>query len=277
MRQLTFTERLLLVARSVLLSPLSIALWVTGGVLSLFGWWWALLLAASAEGLLIGKALYDEEHLRRIFVKRYEREDRHTESRIEEHLEKMDFETRQRIRYILQIRKEIAREARAADVESYARADLERIASQLNPLVEQAVRLGARKQQLVRYLQNVDNRSLKSLANSLRQKIDACADPVEREQLEQAFRARENEAQTYAAINQASRRIDSQLENVEATFASWKAKVIRIKTADVNSAASVSEGLYAELSDLSRQIDILDSSVNEALQAERLTLGQQTG
>ncbi len=277
MRDLTTSERLLLVAKSVFTSPLSLLAWAVGGALFLVGWWWALLLAGGVQGALLLRALYDEEHLRRIFVQRHERDDRQAEGRIEEQLERLDFETRQRIRYILQLRKEMAKEARAQDVESYARKDLERVASQLSPLVEQAVRLASRKQQLNKYLQNVDERSLKSYCNSLRQKIEACSDPVEREQLEQALRSREAEAQTYSSINQASRRIDSQLENVEATFASWKAKIIRIKTADVASAASVSEGLYSELDDLSRQIDVLDSSVNEALQSERLTLGQQAG
>ena len=276
MRELSTTQRLLLVAKSVLTSPVSLALWALGGALCLFGQWWGLLPAAIVSGGLIARALSDDDHLRRIFSQRYEREDRESEKRLEEYLERMDFETRQRIRYILQIRKEMAREARSPDVESYARKDLDRIASQLNPLVEQAVKLGERKQQLLKYLQNVDERSLKRYTSGLQQKIEACADPVEREQLQQALRAREAEAASYSAINQAARRIDSQLENVEATFASWKAKIIRIKTADVASAASVSESLFTELTDLSRQIDVLDSSVNEALQAEQLTLGQQT-
>ena len=43
----------------------------------------------------------------------------------------------------------------------------------------------------------------------------------------------------------------------------------------MSSAASVSEGLYNELDDLSRQIDVLDTSVSEALDSEQLTLGQQ--
>ena len=275
MSDISTSERLLLVARNVLTSPFSLALWAVAGVLCVFGHWWALALALLINGGLLAKALADENYLRRVFARRHERLDQDAEKRFEEQLERMDFETRQRIRYILQLRKEMAREARAPEVETYARKDLERIASQLSPLVEQAVRLGTRKQQLLKYMQNVDERSLKSYVNNLRQKIEACADPVEREQLEQALRAREAESQTYAAINQTARRIDSQLENVEATFASWKAKILRIKTADVASAASVSESLYSELNDLSRQIDVLDTSVNEALQSESLTLGQQ--
>ena len=121
----------------------------------------------------------------------------------------------------------------------------------------------------------MDERGLKGYANNLRQKIESTDDAVAREQYEQALKAREAELKTYATIGKAANRIDSQLENVEATFASWKAKVILIKTADVSSAASVSEGLYNELDDLSRQIDVLDTSVSEALDSEQLTLGQQ--
>ena len=141
MRELSTTQRLLLVAKSVLTSPVSLALWALGGAHCLFGQWWGLLPAAIVSGGLIARALSDDDHLRRIFSQRYEREDRESEKRLEEYLERMDFETRQRIRYILQIRKEMAREARSPDVESYARKDLDRIASQLNPLVEQAVKL----------------------------------------------------------------------------------------------------------------------------------------
>jgi hypothetical protein len=188
----------------------------------------------------------------------------------------MDFETRQRVRYVVQLQKELAREARGDDVESYARQDLERMASQLQPLVQRAIRIAGRKQQLSKYLHNVDERALQSYCANLKQRIESTSDPVAKGQYEQALRAREAELQTYRSIAQASARIDSQLENVEATFASWKAKVIRIKTADVASAASVSEGLYQELGDLTRDIDLLDTSVSEALSSdEEIALRQQ--
>src|SRR5262249_18783670 len=106
--------------------------------------------------------------------------------------------------------------------------------------------------------------------------IEATTDPVTKSQYEQALKAREAELQTYQAISQATGRIDSQLENVEATFASWKAKVIRIKTADVASAASVSQGLYQELGALSSEIDLLDNSVKEALSKEEPATLQQS-
>lgn len=266
MRDPSTLEKLWYVIKDVSKSPFSLAIWAVGGVVSYYGQsWLPLFFAAVGQLGLLYNRLHDEEYLRRLFAAREEREANLTEQQIEAQLEKMDFETRQRIRYILQLHKEIAREARADDVQNYARRDLERVASQLTPLVQRAVRMATRKQQLAKYLNNVDERALVNYCNNLRQRIENTTDPVTRAQYEQALKAREAAQETYRAIGQASARIDSQLENVEATLESWKAKVIRIKTADVASAASVSEGLYREIESLSSDIDLLDNSVSEAL------------
>jgi hypothetical protein len=277
MHDLSVWEKFRYVARRVLLSPASIALWVIALIVAwlMRGSAIPLGIALLAQIALLYSRLHDEAFLRRLFSERYQREEALTEQQIEALLERMDFETRQRIRYILQLQKEIAREARADDVEGFVQKDLERISAQLLPLVQRAVQVATRKQQLTRYLNHVDERALKSLCANLQQKIQATADPVTKSQYEQALRRREAELQTYQAISQASRRIDSQLENVEATFASWKAKMIRIKTVDVASATAVSQGFYQELESLNSEIDLLDTSVSEALATEEeLTLRQ---
>lgn len=266
MREFSTGEKFWYVVRNTLLSPFSWAIWAVGGVASYgLSSFIPLIFAVVAQVGFIYNNLQNEEYLRKLFTARQEREETMTDQQVEAMLEQMDFEARQRIRYILQLQKEIAREARADDVESYTKKDMDRVASSLAPLVQRAVRLALRKQQLAKYLQNVDERALKNYCNSLEQRIAKTDDPVAKAQYEQALRARQTELQTYQAITQASGRIDSQLENVEATFASWKAKVIRIKTADVASAASASEGLYNELEALSSNIDILDKSVAQAL------------
>lgn len=266
---LSTSDRLGIVIRDVLKSPFSLAIWAVGGVVSYWlGIWWILLAAGAAQAGLVFSRLNNEAYLRRLFMQRQERDESLSEQQIEGVLEQMDFETRQRIRYIVQLQKEISREARGEDVETYTRKDLDRIAGSLAPLVQRAVRIAIRKQQLTKYLLNVDERALKNYINNLKQRIDKTEDPVARTQYEQALRARDTELQTYQAITQAAGRIDSQLENVEATFASWKAKVIRIKTADVSSAAAVSQGLYQELEGLSTDIDILDKSVSQALASD---------
>jgi len=281
---LTSSQKLWYVTKKVLASPVSIALWAVGGVISFYlakqGWVGpplALPLVAAAAGQfgLLYTRLHDEDYLRRLFQNRQQKEENLTEAQVESLLEQMDFETRQRIRYILQLQKEVAREARGNDVASYARSDLERVAAQLAPLVQRAVRIAIRKQQLAKYLHNVDEKALTTYCSNLRQKIASTTDPVTKSQYEQALKSREAELQTYQAITQAADRIDSQLENVEATFASWKAKVIRIKTADVASAASVSEGLHQELDQLTSEIDLLDTSVSEALAGEDQAVVQQ--
>ncbi len=285
MHDLTASQKLWYVTKKVLASPVSLALWAVGGVISYYlvtrgghlnvVTLSPVFLAAAVQIGLLYTKLHDEEYLRRLFQNRQQKEENLSEAQVESLLEQMDFETRQRIRYILQLQKEVAREARGNDVASFARGDLERVAAQLAPLVQRAVRIAIRKQQLSKYLHNIDEKALTTYCSNLRQKIASTTDSVTKSQYEQALKSREAELQTYQAITQAADRIDSQLENVEATFASWKAKVIRIKTADVASAASVSEGLHQELDDLTSEIDLLDTSVSEALAGDDQAVIQQ--
>ncbi|MEP6754825.1 MAG: hypothetical protein ABJA67_04945 [Chthonomonadales bacterium] len=266
-------QRFGVVVKDVLRKPLTLAIWIGGGVSAFyFQSPIPIVFAGVAQVGYIFSCLNNETYLRKLFRAKQEKEDHLDEHEIEAMLERMDFETRQRLRYILQLYKEMNKEARADDVEAYAEQELDRIAGKLAPLIKQALRLGERKQKLAKYLQNVDQRALKSYVKSVTTKIEQTADQVQKEQYQKALVARESELQTYQSIEQASERIDSQLENLEATFASWKAKVIRIKTADMTSAASVSAGLYQELDTLSSEIDMLDNSVTEALSADSATV-----
>ncbi len=270
MGDLSAGQRFLYVARRVFTSPLALLTWLAAIAVSATLGWSSIPFAAAIviQGALLFWRLNDSDYLHRLFADREAREQTLADTDIEASLEKMDFETRQRIRYVVQLQKDITREARATDVEPYARAELDRIASKLPALVQQAIRMASRKQHLAKYLQHVDERALRAYAENLRSRIEATTDPVSKAQYEQALRAREAELGTYQAIAQASGRIDSQLENVEATFASWKAKVIRLKTVDIGNVASFSEGLVHELDSLGREIELLDSSVMEALGPE---------
>ncbi|GEM_PF-1739587 len=277
MRELSTGQRFLYVARRVFTSPASIGVWIAAvAVSSVLHWSWIPIAAAlGVQAFLLNRRLNDEDYLRRVLADREESEQELSESRIEDCLAAMDFETRQRIRYVIQLQREIAREARGEDVQPYARAELDRIAGRLPSLVQQAIRIASRKQQLAKYLHHVDERALQAYADNLRQRVEATQDPVARRQYEQALKARETELGTYQAIAQASGRIDSQLENVEATFASWKAKVIRLKTVDIGNVATFSEGLVSELDTLGSQIETLDTSVTEALAPEQtVSVGQ---
>lgn len=272
MEQLTTSQKLRYVAGRVLRSPASVVIWVVGlmatGFLSgSFAFTPALPLGLTlaAQAALVYARLQDERYLRGIFEERARKEYELSDQQVEELLDQMDFETRQKMRYVLQLQREIMQEARASDVESYAQGQLERIASKIPALVRQAIRIATRKQQLARYLNRVDARAIGNYCTALRARIAGTTDNVTRKQLESALEAREAEARTYEGIVQAAERIDGQLENVEATFASWKAKVIRLKTVDVGSVSSVGDTLYGELESLGNDIDVLDTSVSEAL------------
>ncbi|MCL5284075.1 MAG: hypothetical protein M1330_05155 [Armatimonadetes bacterium] len=193
-----------------------------------------------------------------------------TDAQVEASLENMDFETRQRIRYIIQLEREVISECTAKDVADYASSDLTTLAGQLSPLLTRAIQLAQKRKQLQRYLDNVDDHALLSYCHSLEDRIAKATDPVARSQLDQALKARQQEMETYQSIAQAVGRIDGQLENIEATMASWKAKIIRIKTAELASSTSVGQDLHQELSNLSSEVDMLDRSVREALEEETL-------
>jgi hypothetical protein len=276
-RDSSTSEKLWYVVKNVLRSPLSLSLWAAAGVVS-FILGWSLIpfgLAGIGQIALLLSRLRDDNYLRKLFIQRLEQQEAETDRLIENVMGTLDFESRQRIRYIMQLQKEIVREARAEDVQSYIRTDLDRISSQLAPLVLRAVQMASKKQHLLRYLFNVDERALRNYCNTLKQRIQATQDEVTRSQYEQALKMRQMELEAYSAIAQAVSRIDSQIENIEATFASWKAKMIRIKTADIASAATVSQGLFQELELLTSDIDLLDNSVTEALAVENETLMRQ--
>lgn len=269
MSSLSTAQKLAKVVGAVLKSPLSILVWLIGIGVSI-GLKSPLPLAAAAvmQPVLVWRTLQSEEALRKIFTVEDPKQEDISDQELETLLDRMDFETRQRIRYIVQLHREVLRETRSADGSDIAKEDLQRIAKQLGPLVRRAVALAQRKQELAKYLLGMDVKSLEAYVTNLQKKIAETTDPVTRQQYEQAMKARQAELGTYDSIRQAGLRIDSQLENVEATFASWKARVVRLKTAGISGDAALREGLMHELEGLNADIEVLDSSVMEALNAE---------
>ena len=288
MLELSQSERLKLVLRNILISPLSLAIIAAGGAGAVLlrntglpltvGVGIAAFAVIICELILVYRRLNNEQFLAHIMTGRKQaKEQVLSEEKVEELLSTMDFETRQQLRYILQLKKELEQDATSKDVADYARAPLDQIAENLNPLMQRALQLGKSKQGLTRYLNKVDERSMESYCTALKKRIAGESDAPTREQLEQALAAREAELVTYRSIEQAHGRIDGQIENLEATLASWKARVIRIKTVDEAGAAAMSEGLSSELESLTGEIDLLDRSVTEALggDAEKVNLHQQ--
>jgi hypothetical protein len=261
------SDRLLLVLKKSLLSLPSVGLLAISCLASwlMHAWWLGLFLAILEETAWVFYRLNDQRFLDTLFSAPNGVQEELTDRQAEEILEEMDFDTRQRLRYLFQLQRELSAEISGKDVPSYARQDLNRIAAQLPGLMDRAVQIGKRRKSLLKYTGDTDERSLQRYCDGLRQKIGAEKDSVTREQYEQALKARETELQTWRGITQAINRIDGQYENLEATLASWKAKVIRIKTADEAGASTVSEGLNMELENLNSSIDMLDASVQEVL------------
>src|SRR5688500_9090926 len=115
MGDLSTSERFLYVLKQVIRSPASLAVWLAAGAATVLGYniWSAFPLVAAivVQAMLVFRTLHNEEQLQRICSARRDREENLTEQQVETILERMDFETRQRMRYILQLQKEMAQEA----------------------------------------------------------------------------------------------------------------------------------------------------------------------
>ncbi len=266
MRDSSPSRKLRFVCSRILRAPESWGVWIAAATASAtLVSWWPLAAGMLAQAGVFAWRFRDDRFLHRAIAEWTEQEEARTEEQIRELYAGMDYDSRQRVQYALKMRQEIAREARADDVPSYARQDLERLADELLPLVSRVAQVARRNKQLSGYLGQVDERELVRYCEGLRKRIAATADPVARTQYEEALRSREAELTTYRAIAQASARIASQLENVEAALAAWRAKVLRVKALDDTSPSSIGTDLQSEVARLSGDIDLVDRSVSEAL------------
>lgn len=269
--------KLRFVCLKILRGPESWGIWVAAGLAAgLLASGWPLAVALAGQAAVFLWRLRDDRFLRTALGEWTERQEARAEEGIRALLDEMDAETRQRVQVALKIRQEIAREARADDVPSYARADLQNLAHALLPLVDRVARIARRLRQLQAHLSQVDERELVRYCESLRRRIEATTDPVTRAQYEEALHSREAELQTYRSIAQASARIASQLENLEAALASWRAKVVRVKVLDDAASVDLGAGLQSEVARLSGDIDLVDRSVSEALALNLRPAQQQT-
>lgn len=264
------SDRFLRVFLKTLTSAPSLILLLVSILAGGLGHFWGvgLLIFFIGELILLVYHLNNVSYLNKLFGGTDESNAPLNDKEVEEMLEGMDFDTRQRLRYIWQIERDLLTETKDKDVPEYAKDHLIRIGSQLNPLLLRAMKIGKRRQDIMQYLSTADERAIQRSCDNLKQRISSESDTVTRSQYEQALKAREAELEAWKGIDQSLQRIDSQLENLEATLSSWKAKVIRIKSSDEAGASMVSEGLSLELKSLNDNIDSLDTSIREVLSTD---------
>ena len=200
------------------------------------------------------------------------REVRRRLQQVTEDVARLDGRTRERAAAVLADFDAIQAAGKSKNLPGYARVLVDEVFRELVPLAARTGDLAKRRGELMTLLDGVNRPALFGQQAQLRTRLDQARrhdDSVEAAQLEQALRFKTDEADAYAAIEQAVRRIDGQLENVVCAFAALKARVLRLQSEDPQAAAPTAEAtgaaLHDELETVRRQMDVLDKSAREAL------------
>jgi chromosome segregation ATPase len=195
-------------------------------------------------------------------------------AQLQEDVARLDDVTRARIERIRALDAAVRQHVGAPDVPGFARRALAEAIREMEPLARRAADLACRRGDLAALLENINPGALRRELSTLRVRREQAAltDPVLQAQLDHALRFKNEESAAYQAIEQTLRRVDGQLESVECAFAAFKARVLRLKAGDAAGGAwseTLGESLETDVETLSRQMDALDRSVDEALAAGR--------
>ncbi|MHB9038576.1 MAG: hypothetical protein ACYC64_18145 [Armatimonadota bacterium] len=257
-----------LVVKRALRMPFSIVLMSTGVLLALLmhdmlGLFIVFGCVAGAFVYAISK-LQDEE-----FIRAAIREDagkRHAHDTITRtfRIEELDVESRVRMKTIVKLQNEIAEDVANSPIDEHA-AGLTETVEQTETLVDRALAMAQQKRELQRFLLKTDDKSIEARIHSLENKLEAENDSARRSETEISLAAKRQELEDYRAIEQAGARIMDQLESIECSLASLRARLVRIKSTDIKEWVSANEELKVELGTLNTSVDTLEESIREAL------------
>ncbi len=265
-------RNLVVVAKRALVAPFSLGL-LAYGIL------WALLLHDRVLGILgLGGALaavatyiliklQDESYIREALRDARERERRTQAFKRGFRVEELEVESRIKIKSIVKLQSEIADDVVNSPIDEVA-VGLADTVTQTDHLVERAFSMAQKRRELQQYLNRTDDAAIESRIQSLNEKLAEHTDPQERAEIGLPLAAKQQELADYREIEQSAGRILRQLDGVECSFASLRARLVRIKSTDVSEWVAANEELKTELDGLSSSVDILEQSINEALNSE---------
>ncbi len=265
-------RNLVVVAKRALMAPFSLGL-LAYGVL------WALLLHDGVVGILgLGGALMavaiyvliklqDESYIRDALRDAREHERRTQAFKRGFRIEELEVESRIKIKSIVKLQNEIADDVVNSPIDEVA-VGLADTVTQTEHLIERALSMAQKRRELQQYLNRTDDTAIESRIESLSEKLAEQTDPQQRAEIEISLVAKQQERDDYQAIEQSAGRILRQLDGIECSFASLRARLVRIKSTDISEWAAANEELKTELGGLSSSVDTLEQSINEALNSE---------
>lgn len=255
------------VVRRALVTPVSLAL-LTGSAVCVFvpAAWPATLLGLVAESVVLQLFVRDENFVRVVREEEQRAEWRRRAERIAQVRRSVDWETGEMLGRIQSLQERLLQENGGPD--SLMGGRFAASLGQVADLMDRCLHLAEKRHQLRSYLETTRPPELQRQASQLEARLESCGDPVARQLYAQALEQKRGELENYSAIQQAVQRIDGQLENIECSFGNLLGKLIRLKSVDATHAALAQGQMSRELTQLSANLQVLESSVNEMLSLE---------
>lgn len=182
-------------------------------------------------------------------------------------IESLDAESRLKMKAIVKLHNEIA-----GDIEnlpaSVLSAGLADTIDLTQHVVDRALEMAQKKRDLQRYLSKTDEHDIQARIQTLQEKLRNEPDSTAKLENENSLASKQRELADYAAIKQSASLIIDQLDTIESSFASLRAKLVRIQSTDIAEWTSANDQVKTELSTLNTSVDVLEQSVNEALSTQ---------
>lgn len=262
-------RNLITVLRRVIRTPFAL------GTL-LLGLLWITLFQDSALGLaglgasFLAVAVYalgrlqDESFIRAAIREAAERDRRAEASRREFRIEELDVDSRVRMKSIVRLANEIAEDIVNSPVDEVA-VGLTDTVNRAEALVDRGLAIAQRRRELLRYLNRTDEQAIEARISGIQGRLRAETDAGRRSELEASLAAKRHELEDYRAIERAANQILAELDSIEVAFSSLRARLVRIRSGDIQDWTEANVELQTELGSLNIAVDTLEQSIGEAL------------
>lgn len=208
--------------------------------------------------------LQDESFIRTAIHEAGERNRKAAAERREFRIEELDVDSRVRMKSIVRLANEIAEDVVNSPVDEVA-VGLADTVNRAEALVDRGLSLAQRRRELLRYLNRTDDQAIEARIAGIRGRLGAETDSATRTELEASLAAKLHELDDYRAIERAANRILAELDGIEVAFSSLRARLVRIRSGDLQDWTEANVELQTELGSLNNAVDILEQSIGEAL------------
>jgi|GEM_PF-1547121 len=208
--------------------------------------------------------LNDENFVRSALREAHEQQRRDELQKRTFRIEELDVDSRLKMKTIIKLQNEIQEDVENSPIDGVA-AGLAVTVEQTQELVDRGLAMAQKRRDLLRYLSKTDESTIVTRIDALKAKLTDEQDLARKSELELSINAKQQELDDYYAINHAAARVLDQLDSIECSFSSLRARLVRIKSTDIAEWTAANTELQTELSGLNTAVDALEQSVNEAL------------